>query len=61
MKTFRKCLRCGTWVETHRTLRKEYEFFCPYCDENMGIHETKRVKRNKKKHREINYGLNTAD
>lgn len=51
MKTFRKCLRCGTYVkkETNKVLRKEYPFYCPKCDENMWYFETVNVKRNRKR------------
>ena len=47
-RTFRKCCRCGGYVEkeTHKSLRKEYPFYCPNCYENMYRFET--VKVNKK-------------
>ena len=45
--TFRKCFRCNSWIkkETSKVLRKEYPFYCPYCDENMGRLETYKVRR----------------
>lgn len=49
MKTFRRCRRCGTYVqkETHKGLRKEYPFYCPECYENMYRFETVKMRRRK--------------
>lgn len=37
-----RCNRCKTKVrkETHKDLRKEYDFYCPICDENLYRVET---------------------
>lgn len=38
----RYCKKCGHKVkkETTKGLRKEYPYYCPYCDENMYRFET---------------------
>lgn len=38
------CKRCGHKVkrETTKGLRKEYPYYCPYCDENMYRFETEK-------------------
>lgn len=43
----RICIRCGNIVlpETG-SLRKEYPFYCPECDENMYEFETELVEEN---------------
>lgn len=53
MKTYRKCVRCRSYVkrETVKGLRREYPFYCPTCDENMYRFETMNVKRQSKKGR----------
>ena len=55
MKTFRKCFRCGTWLrkETHKGLREQYPFDCPYCYENMFYFESVKIKRNKHRHKKV--------
>ncbi|MCR5396560.1 MAG: hypothetical protein K6E64_03725 [Lachnospiraceae bacterium] len=49
MKTFRKCNKCGAFLkkETSKSLRNEYPFVCPRCDENMFYIESIKVDRNK--------------
>jgi hypothetical protein len=46
-RTFRKCLKCGSYVkkETCKGLRKEYPFYCPNCCENMYRVETFKVNK----------------
>jgi len=36
-KEKRFCRRCGTQVEVEKikSLKKQYPYFCPNCDENM--------------------------
>ena len=43
------CRRCDHQVkrETSKDLRKEYSYYCPYCDENMYSFETYKKKENK--------------
>ena len=42
----RYCIKCGHKVkrETHKGLRKEYPYYCPYCYENMFTFETYKKK-----------------
>jgi hypothetical protein len=46
-RTFRKCLKCGSYVEkeTCKGLRKEYPFYYPNCCENMYRVETFKVNK----------------
>ncbi len=49
----RYCKRCGHKVkrETTKGLRKEYPYYCPYCDENMYRFETEKHRSDKTKGR----------
>ena len=50
MKTYRKCLKCGSYVkkETRKMLRREYPFQCLTCDEDMFRFETINIRRKKR-------------
>jgi len=40
----RYCIKCGhkVKVETDKYLKKEYPYYCPYCDENLYSIETEK-------------------
>lgn len=48
----RYCKRCNHRVkrETDKELRKEYKYYCPYCDENMYTFETYKKEKGVNKH-----------